>query len=458
MRRGSTTTTVPPRATIERLAREFAEAERAVAYGRVGVCQQRTGSLTHWLINVLNAVTGNLDVPGGAMFPNPAFDVGAVLKAFRPLGFGDHGRHTQRLSGLPEMNGELPVAGLADEITTPGEGQVRGMLFWAGNPVLSTPGGAHLEEALATLEWCVAVDMYVTETTRHANVILPPVSALERSDIDVVMPLVSVRNHIRYSPAAVPKPKDGREDWQILTALTGRLGRGVGRRAEAAVARLPSAFTTPERIIDLGIALGPHGILRRGPLKGLTVAKIKRAEHGIDLGPLEPRLPGALDTADKRVQLAPPVLVEEAAKLAEHAREREDALSDGYDLTLVGRRQLRSNNSWMHNSARLMKGADRCTALLHPDDAGARGLDDGDRVRVVSRVGAIELPLVVSDEIRPGVVSVPHGFGHGRPGVGWRLAAEKAGASVNDITDPSVVDAITGNAAFNAVPVRVEAA
>jgi anaerobic selenocysteine-containing dehydrogenase len=445
-------------ATIERLAREFADAERAVAYGRVGVCQQRTGSVTHWLINVLNAVTGNLDVPGGAMFPNPAFDIAAVLKRARRLGFGDHGRHVQRVSGLPEMNGELPVAGLADEITTPGEGQVRGMLIFAGNPVLSTPGGARLEKALATLDWCVAVDMYVTETSRHANVILPPVSALERSDIDVVMPLVSVRNHIRHSPAALPKPKDGREDWQILNGLASRLGHGAARRAEAALASLPSALTTPERIIDLGLAFGPHGVLRRGPIKGLTVAKIKRAKHGIDLGPLESRLPGALDTADKRVQLAPAVLVDEAAKLGEHAREREAALSDGYDLTLIGRRQLRSNNSWMHNSARLMKGADRCTALMHPDDARARGLDDGDRVRVVSRVGAIELPLEVSDEIRAGVVSVPHGFGHVRPGVGWRLAAEKAGASVNDITDPSVVDAITGNAAFNAVPVRVEAA
>jgi anaerobic selenocysteine-containing dehydrogenase len=444
-------------ATIERLAREFADAERAVAYGRVGVCQQRTGSLTHWLINVLNTVTGNLDVPGGAMFSNPAFDVGAVLKAARLLGFGDHGRFTQRVSGLPEMNGELPVAGLADEITTPGEGQVRGMLIFAGNPVLSTPGGARLDEALATLEWCVAVDMYVTETTRHANVILPPVSALERSDIDVVMPAVAVRNHIRYSPAAVPKPEDGREDWQILNGLTSRLGRGVARRAEAAVASLPSVFTTPERIIELGLAAGPHGVLRRGPRKGLTVARIKRSKHGIDLGPLEPRLPGALDTETGRVQLAPQVLVDEAAKLADHAREREDALSDGYDLTLIGRRQLRSNNSWMHNSARLMKGADRCTALLHPDDAGARGVESGDRVRVVSRVGAIELPVEVSDEIRPGVVSVPHGFGHVREGVGWRLAAEKAGVSVNGITDPSVVDAITGNAAFNSVPVRVEA-
>src|SRR4051795_11411933 len=320
--------------TIERLAREFSDVERAVAYGRVGVCQQRTGSLTHWLINVLNAVTGNLDVAGGAMFANPAFDVGTVLKRARRLGFGDHGRHTQRVSGLPEMNGELPVAGLADEITTPGEGQIRGMMIFAGNPVLSTPGGARLEEALATLEWCVAVDMYVTETTRHANVILPPVSTLERSDIDIVMPLVSVRNHIRYSPAALPKPKDGREDWQILSGLTSRLGRGVTRRAEAAVAGLPGPVASPERIIELGLAIGPHGVLRRGPFKGLTVAKIKRAKHGIDLGPLEPRLPGALHTKPKRVRLAPPVLVKEAAKLSAYALEREEAVADGFDLTL----------------------------------------------------------------------------------------------------------------------------
>jgi anaerobic selenocysteine-containing dehydrogenase len=444
--------------TITRMAREFAGAERAVAYGRVGVCHQRTGSVTHWLINLLNAVTGNLDRPGGAMFPNPAFDVGALLRLARALGFGDHGRFTQRVSGLPEMNGELPVAGLADEILTPGEGQVRGMFIFAGNPVLSTPGGARLDEALAELEFCVAVDLYVTETTRHADVILPPVSTLERSDIDVVMPIVSVRNHIRHSPAAVPKPAGAREDWEILNALSSRLGRGVTRRAEAAVAGLPGAFTTPERLIDLGLAFGPYGVLRRGPFKGLTVSKIKRAPHGIDLGALEPRLPGALDTPGKRVQLAPQVLVDEAQRLAERAQERDVALSDGFDLTLIGRRQLRSNNSWMHNSARLMKGADRCTALLHPNDAGARGLADGDRVRVVSRVGAIEVPLEVSDEMRPGVVSVPHGFGHARAGVGWLRAAEKAGASVNDITDPAVVDVVTGNAAFNAVPVRVEAA
>ena len=197
--------------------------------------------------------------------------------------------------------------------------------------------------------------------------------------------------------------------------------------------------------------------MRRGPFSALSVGKLRRAQHGIDLGPLKPRLPGALQTPGKRLRLAPPVLLEEGKRLDRLAVERDAGLADGYDLVLIGRRQLRSNNSWMHNSRRLMKGPDRCTAILHPEDAGPRGLTDGDRVRVVSRVGAIELPLEVSDEIRPGVISIPHGFGHGRRGVGWRVAAAHAGVSVNDITDPAVVDRVTGNAAMNAVPVRVQA-
>ncbi len=440
--------------TVSRLAREFASASTAVAYGRVGLCQQETGSVSHWLINVLNVVTGNLDSTGGAMFPNPALDIGALLRIGKMFGFGDLGRFTQRVSGLPELNGELPVAGLADEILTPGAGQVRGMFIMAGNPVLSTPGGGRLEEAMSELEWCVAVDMYITETTRHANVILPPVSALERSDIDIVMPAVAIRNHVRHSPAAVPKPKDGREDWEILNGLTRRLRRGLLSRPTASAAALGARVMSPERVIETGFALGPYG-LRRG-LRALTLGKVKRAKHGIDLGPLEPRLPGALLTRGKRLRLAPERLVEEAGRLEQLASEREAALTDGYDLVLIGRRQLRSNNSWMHNSRRLMKGSDRCTALLHPDDALARRLSDGDRVRVSSRVGSIELPVEVSDEIRRGVVSIPHGFGHGRDGVGWRTAAAHPGASVNDITDPAVVDRVTGNAAFNAVPVRVE--
>jgi anaerobic selenocysteine-containing dehydrogenase len=444
-------------ATVERLARDFAGARRAVAYGRVGVCHQETGSVAHWLINVLNAVTGNLDAEGGAMFTKPAFDL--VTMGERLLGRTRHGRYRARVSGLPEFHGELPVAGLADEITTAGDGQVRALLLFAGNPVLSTPGGARLDEAMSTLEWCVAVDPYITESTRHADVILPPVSLLERSDVDVVFPALSVRNHIRYSPAALRAPKDGREDWQILMGITSRLGRGLRGRIEGTAFGLGTRVVTPERVIDLGIQLGPYGTLRRGPLRGLDLRKVKRARHGIDLGPLEPRLPGALRFRDKkRVRLAPPVLVDEARRLDELAEARDAALADGYDLVLIGRRQLRSNNSWMHNSPRLMKGADRCTALLHPDDAAARGLSGGQRVRVASRVGAIEVPLEVSDEIRPGVVSVPHGFGHGRAGVGWTVAASHPGASVNDITDPALVDRITGNAALNAVPVRVEPA
>lgn len=443
--------------TVRRLAREFAATRRAVAYGRVGLCQQQTGSVTHWLINVLNAVTANLDSPGGAMFPTAPVDVGALLRVGRMFGFGAHGRYRQRVTGLPELNGELPVAGLADEILTPGPGQVRGMLVFAGNPVLSTPGGGRLDEAMGQLEWCLAVDMYVTETTRHADVILPPVSPLERSDIDVVMPAVAVRNHVRYNRAAIPKPDDGREDWQILNGITQRLHGWPLGRPTATAAKLGARLASPERVIDAGLTLGPYG-LRRGPFRALSVRKLKRAEHGIDLGPLQPRLPDALQTPGGRLRLAPPVLLEEGKRLDQLAADREASLSDGYDLVLVGRRQLRSNNSWMHNSKRLMKGPDRCTAILHPEDARARGLADGERVRVVSRVGVIELPLQVSDEIRRGVVSIPHGFGHDRPGVGWTVAAAHGGASVNDITDPSVVDRVTGNAAMNAVPVHVEAA
>jgi anaerobic selenocysteine-containing dehydrogenase len=450
-------------ATVARLAREFAAAPSAVAYGRVGTCQQETGTLTHWLITALNAVTGNIDREGGAMFTTPAVDITAAADASRlarrlgAKGGPDltrFGRWTQRVSGLPEMNGELPVAGLTDEILTPGEGQVRGLITLSGNPVLSTPGGTGLEAAMGELEWYVAVDFYVTETTRHADVILPPVSPLERSDVDAVLPTTAVRNYARYSPAAVPKPQNGREDWQILNGLTARLGRGVRGRLAARATSLAS----PDQLIELSIQAGPHGVARRGPFSALTVGKIKRAKHGIDLGPLEPRLPGALRTDGKRLRLAPEVLLAEARELERVAAKREAALANGFDLMLIGRRQLRSNNSWMHNSARLMKGADRCTALLHPDDALARGLEDGARVRIVSCVGAIEVPLAVTDEMRPGVVSVPHGFGHDREGVGWRGAASKPGASVNDITDPKVLDRLTGNAAFNSVPVRVEPA
>uniref|UniRef100_UPI003567ADC8 molybdopterin dinucleotide binding domain-containing protein n=1 Tax=Paraconexibacter sp. TaxID=2949640 RepID=UPI003567ADC8 len=313
-----------------------------------------------------------------------------------------------------------------------------------------------LDEALAELEHYVAVDMYITETTRHAHVILPPVSHLERSDVDFVFPAVSVHNHIRPNPAAVPPPPDGRTDWQILWALAGRLGGGLAGRIQNGLVSLVGAVATPERIGDLALRTGPYGLLARGPFGSLTMGKVKESVHGIDLGPLQPRLASLMRTPKKRLRLTTPALLAAAEELEALAAEREMAAESGFDLTLIGRRQLRSNNSWMHNSPRLMKGADRCTAILHPDDASARGISEGDNVRVASRVGAIEVPVEISDEIRPGVVSVPHGFGHTRAGVGWKGAAAKAGASMNDITDASVVDALSGNAAFNAVAVRIE--
>lgn len=440
-------------ATIARLAREFAAAPSAVAYGRVGVCQQQTGSITSWLINALNAVTGNMDRAGGAMFPKSPVDIVTLLE--RGYGKAHRGAFHQRVSGLPEFADELPVAGLAEEILTPGQGQVRGMLVFAGNPVLSTPGGARLDEAMEQLDWCVAVDMYVTETTRHADVILPPLAHLERSDVDLVFPSLSVRNQIRFNPAAVRGPSDGKTDWEILLALAARVGRGAKGAVTNRMLRLLGPLATPERLGDLALRTGPYGRLRSR--RALDIGKVKRAPHGIDLGPLEPNLANLLRTEGKRVKLAPAVMLAEAARLEQLAAEREAARRDGYDLTLIGRRSLRSNNSWLHNSPRLMKGADRCTALLHPDDAAKRGLSDGQRVRVASAIGAIEVPLEVSDELRPGVVSVPHGFGHRLADVGWRIATSHGGASVNDITDPSIVDRLTGNAAYNDVPVRVEA-
>jgi len=439
---------------ISGLARDFAAAPRAVAYGGVGVCHQQAASVTHWLINALNTVTGNMDRVGGAMFPRPPVDVVALTER---LGGKPHrGRFRQRVSGLPEFADELPVAGLADEILTPGDGQVRGLLLYAGNPVLSTPNGARLEHAISELDWCVAVDMYVTESTRHAHVILPPLAQLERSELDTVFPAFSVRNHIRYSAAAVRGPIDGKTDWEILMGLATRIGRGRRGAVVNALLRAASPLLHPERVADIGLRVGPYG--RRNSPLALTMKKVKSAQHGIDLGPLEPNLQNLLRTEKGRVRLAPEVMLAEAGRLDELAASRETARTDGYDLTLIGRRSLRSNNSWMHNSPRLMKGGDRCTALLHPDDAARRGLHDGQRVRLASRVGAIELPLEVSDQMRPGVVSVPHGFGHARPGVGWRLAAEHGGASVNDVTDPTILDRLTGNAAFNDVPVRIDAA
>ena len=436
--------------SIRSLARGFASAPRAVAYGRVGLSTQEFGGLCQWLLNVLNAVTGNLDRPGGAMFTRPAFDVlrGGLA------GRGHFRRRRSRVRGLPEFSGEYPVAALAEEILTPGPGRITGLLTIAGNPVLSTPNGARLERALASLDFMAAVDFYVNETTRHAHLILPPTSPLEHDHYDVVFHLLAVRNTAKYSPALFAPAADARHDWEIFHALSARLaGRGRLGWLRRAGRTLVLSLATPRRLLDLGLRLGPHG---RGSEHRLTLRALEAAPHGIDLGPLEPCLPGRLFTPGRRIQLAPPELVEDVARLRERLLGPGAVTADGW-LQLVGRRQLRSNNSWMHNSQRLVKGPERCTLLMHPGDASARGLRSGQLVRVESRVGSIPIPLEVSEEMMPGTVSIPHGWGHGRPGVQTRVAAAHPGVSINDLTDDQAVDALTGGAAFSGIPVRVVA-
>lgn len=437
---------------IRGLARAFAAAPSAVCYGRCGVSTQEFGGLAHWLINLLNLVTGNLDRPGGAMFTTPAVDV------LKRTGRGSHGRFRSRVRGLPEFGGELPVATLAEEILTPGPGQVRALVTSAGNPVLSTPNGAQLDRALAGLDFMVSVDFYLNETTRHAHLILPPTGPLEHDHYDLVFYLLSVRNAARFSPAVFAAAPGALHDWQIFLGLQRRLERGTkARLRSAALGRL-----RPHGMLDLGLRTGPYGAGFRPFARGLSLRRLRKHPHGMDLGPLEPVLPARLFTKDGKIYAAPPLLLDDVARLRARLLDGAGeagaaaAADGGFDLLLIGRRQLRSNNSWMHNYPRLMKGRNRCTLLLHPADAAARGIAEGAPVRLSSVAGSVVVPAELSDEVMAGVVSLPHGFGHGRPGIGTAVAVAHPGASANDVTDDQFLDALTGNAALNGVPVRVE--
>jgi anaerobic selenocysteine-containing dehydrogenase len=437
---------------LRRLARELAAAPKAAVYGRMGVSTQEFGGLCHWLINALNLVTGNLDRPGGSLVSNPAVDlVGRT-------GTGHFGRYHSRVRGLPEFGRELPVAVLAEEILTPGEGQVRALVTAAGNPVLSTPNGRQLEEALAGLEFMVSVDLYLNETTRHAHLILPPTAPLEHDHYDLVFHALAVRNTARYSPALFEPDADARHDWQIYLELGDRLARrkrpeGPFGQLRRAAKKTGLARLGPAGLLDLGLRSGPYGTGFRPFAMGLNLRRLKGAPHGIDLGPLQPSLVRRLGKGDKRIQAAPALFLEDLPRLV---RRLEAGAPEA--LTLIGRRQVRSNNSWMHNAERLMRGKDRCTLLLHPQDAESRGVRDGDRVRVKSRVGEVEVPAEVSDEMLPGVVSLPHGWGHHRPGVTLTVASRHPGASANDLTDERQVDELSGNAVLSGVPVEVERA
>ncbi|MCG8459721.1 MAG: molybdopterin-dependent oxidoreductase, partial [Holophagales bacterium] len=430
--------------TIRALARELAAAESAVAYGRMGLSTQEFGGLCQWLLVALNFVTGNLDRPGGAMFTRPAVDLVA-----RKHGGGSYGRWKSRIRGLPEFAGELPSATLAEDLIEEGEGRIRGLITAAGNPVLSTPNGPRLEAGLGDLELMVSIDLYINETTRHAHLILPPTSPLEHDHYDLVFHALAIRNTARYSPALFPPREGALHDWQILLELQRRLDpRPTWKRR---IERWVLGRLGPSGLLDIGLRKGPYG---KGFLpwkRGLSLEHLRNHPHGVDLGALEPCMPGRLRTKSGRIELAPELFLGDLPRLERRLEE----LTDGETLQLVGRRQVRSNNSWMHNYRRLMRGKDRCTLLLHPDDAARRGVADGTRVRVRSRVGEVEVPVEVSEEIMPGVVSLPHGWGHGRPGVRLGIAADRPGASINDLTDHNRVDELSGNAALSGVPVVV---
>lgn len=422
-------------ADIRQLARDFAAAESAVCYGRMGVSTQAFGSLCHWLIQLINLVTGNLDRVGGALCTSPAVDLVASTAG------GHFNVWQSRVSGLPEYGGELPVAALAEEMLTPGEGQVRALITVAGNPVLSTPNGRQLERALDGLEFMVAIDLYINETTRHADLILPPTAPLEHDHYDTTFNMFAVRNVTRFNEPVLAKPAGALDDWEIFVGLAQAFAARNGIELKPTMA--------PQQMIDMGLRYGPYG--EKSEHK-LNLAALRDAPHGIDLGPLQPNLAARLKTESGAIEAAPELLV---ADLARFAAQPQPAAGE---LVLIGRRHVRSNNSWMHNYQRLVKGKPRHQLLMHPDDMAGRGLSDGQRVRVQSRVGVIEVEAVASDEMMPGVVSLPHGWGHARPGVQMAIASAQPGASANDLTDERQLDAVSGNAALNGVPVRVEVA
>jgi anaerobic selenocysteine-containing dehydrogenase len=443
---------------IRRMARELAGASSAAVYGRIGTTTQRFGTTASWLVDVLNVITGNLDRPGGAMFPLPATNSA-----------GGRGRGTQfgrwhsRVRELGEIFGELPTACLAEEIETPGEGQVRALITVAGNPAVSTPNSERLTEALETLEFMVSVDVYVNETTRHADVIVPGPSPLQRSHYDLALLGFAVRNVANYSPPALAPDPSIPPEWETLLRLAA-IATGQGPAADvASIDRLialdvasrmdgdPEELLAavaprvgPERILDLRLRAGPYD---------LTLADLEAAPHGIDLGPLRPRVPEILRTPSGKVELAPEALVADVARLHEALAE---PVNGG--MVLVGRRDLRSNNSWMHNLPKLVRGKVRCTAHVHPGDAQRLGLADGEDAVVRSRTGAIVVPVEVTEDVMPGVVSIPHGWGHDLPGVALGVAGEHAGTNSNVLADELLLEPLSGTAVLNGIPVELTAA
>lgn len=420
---------------IRQLARDFSAADKAVCYGRMGVSTQAFGTLCQWLVQLINLVSGNLDRVGGALCTEPAVDLVATTSG------GHFNVWQSRVSGLPEYGGELPVAALAEEMLVEGEGQVRALVTVAGNPALSTPNGRQLEQALDGLEFMLSVDLYINETTRYADLILPSTSALENDHYDTTFNLFAVRNVSRFNRAILPKPPGALHDWEIFVGQA---------EAFAKIADKPLKPTlAPAQMIDLGLRSGRYG---EGSPLNLSLKTLDQHPHGIDLGPLQPNLAARLKTDSMAIEAAPPALLADLQRFA--AQQPPSAAQ----LLLIGRRHVRSNNSWMHNFHRLVKGKPRHQLLMHPQDLAGRQLQDGQRVRVTSRVGSVEVEVQASSDMMPGVVSLPHGFGHSRPGVLLDIASAQSGVSANDLTDERLIDALSGNAVLNGVPVEVVAA
>ena len=433
-----------PAADVERLARELAAADRAAVYGRLGVSTHGFGSICQWAVTLLNVLTGNLDREGGVMFPEPAIDtVGR-----RIVSPGHHDVWRSRVRDLPEFAGELPVSALREEIETPGEGRIRAMVTIAGNPVLSTPDGRRLADAFDSLDFMVAIDIYLNETTRHADVVLPVTTALERDQYDLVFHGLAVRNTARFTPALLPKEKGTRHDWEVFGALASRLAARLGKKLplRARLQQRARLAASPRLLLPL---------LLRGNRYGLTWRALRRHAEGVDLGPLRPCLPDRLQTKNKRVDLTPALVVDDLARLRASLESSPTTAAD--ELLLIGRRHARDCNSWLHNTDRLTRGKPRHQLLAHPDDLRERGIADGDVVTVSSRVGSVEVECAASEDLMPGVVSLPHGYGHALPGVRLSHASTVPGVSINDLTDPERLD-VSGNAALNGTPVRLSRA
>jgi anaerobic selenocysteine-containing dehydrogenase len=460
---------------IRAFAREVAAAEATAIYPRVGAMTQPYGSVTVWLCYALGAVTGNLDRAGGMMFPLAAAATHSTRSGPGPGAPLPTGRWHTHADGHPEMLGELPVGALADDILAPGS-PIRALITIASNGARSTPNSGRFEEAARHVEVLVSIDPYVNETTRHADVILPPPSVLERDHCDIFFEQLASQNHTRWTPPVFPLADGVPSEHDILLELTAVLGgfgdldRGivddvllsaivhdlVDAPRSALADRDPQEILAllgdergPERALDLLLRAGPYGD-RFGAREGLTLAELKRHEHGIDLGPLKPRLPEVLRTPSGRVELAPQPLVADLGRVL-------DGLDDEPELVVVGRRQVRSSNSWLHNVPSLMRGRERCTLQLHPDDAAAHALADGDRCEIVSGAGAVEATVEVSDALRRGVVSLPHGWGHDGPGLRLRVATRHPGANLNALTGPAGLDVPSGTAALSGVEVRIRA-